>query len=130
MVKQSTQRALINSHKGNIMPIYEYKCQECSAVTTVFTRSIHSDISAICEKCNSNQLMRIFSKFSVSKNIQQVHDSNPINQSTSSNFYNDPRNIGRNVEKNFSDWNMEIPSSIKESIDAAREGTMPKELDL
>jgi putative FmdB family regulatory protein len=112
------------------MPIYEYKCQECSTVTAVFIRSIHNDISAICEKCNSNQLMRIFSKFSVSKSIQQVHDSNPVNQSTSSNFYNDPRNIGRNVEKNFSDWDMEMPSSIKESIDAAREGTMPKELDL
>ena len=92
------------------MPIYEYKCMDCTAITSIFTRSINSSITAVCEKCTSNNLTRILSKFSVSKTIQQIHETN---SSSSGNFYDDPRNIGRNVEKSFSDWNMEMPNSIR-----------------
>ena len=109
------------------MPIYEYKCMDCTAITSIFTRSINSSITAVCEKCTSNNLTRILSKFSVSKTIQQIHETNSSN---SGNFYDDPSNIGRNVEKSFSDWNMEMPNSIRESIDAARDGTLPEGLDL
>ena len=109
------------------MPIYEYKCLDCTTITSVLTRSINSPISAACKKCTSSNLTRIISKFSVAKTNQQIHETNNF---SSGDFYDDPRNIGRNVEKNFSDWNMEMPCSIRESINAAREGTMPEGLDI
>ncbi len=46
----------------------------------------------------------------------------------SDDYYRDPRNIGRGVEKKFQDMGQEIPSQIKEKIQAAREGVLPEPL--
>jgi len=43
-------------------------------------------------------------------------------------YYKDPRNIGRWVEKKFKDMNMELPSEIQQKIQAAREGELPEPL--
>ena len=43
-------------------------------------------------------------------------------------FYKDPRNIGRWTEKRFQDMGMELPDSVKETIQAAREGELPEPL--
>jgi hypothetical protein len=43
-------------------------------------------------------------------------------------YYRDPRNIGRWVEKKFQDMGQELPSPIQEQIKAAREGVLPKPL--
>jgi hypothetical protein len=43
-------------------------------------------------------------------------------------YYKDPRNIGRWVEKKFQDMGQELPSQIQEQIQAAREGVLPEPL--
>lgn len=43
-------------------------------------------------------------------------------------YYKDPRNIGRWAEKRFQDMGMEMPDNVKETIQAAREGELPKPL--
>ncbi len=43
-------------------------------------------------------------------------------------YYRDPRNIGRWVENKFQDMGQELPSQIKEKIQAAREGVLPEPL--
>ena len=37
----------------------------------------------------------------------------------------DPRQIGRWVEKRFEDYGMDVPDDTREMIDAAREGQFP-----
>lgn len=46
----------------------------------------------------------------------------------SQNYYRDPRNIGRWVEKRFKDMGMELPGEIHQKIQAAREGELPEPL--
>jgi hypothetical protein len=46
----------------------------------------------------------------------------------SEDYYKDPRNIGRWVEKRFQQMGQELPSQVKEEIQAAREGVMPEPL--
>ncbi len=46
----------------------------------------------------------------------------------SSDYYKDPRNIGRWTEKKFQDMGMEMPSEIQQQIQAAREGELPESL--
>lgn len=41
----------------------------------------------------------------------------------------DPRQIGRWVEKRFEDYGMEIPSETRDAIDRARSGELPKAID-
>ncbi len=43
-------------------------------------------------------------------------------------YYKDPRNIGRWTEKRFQDMGQEMPDDIKQTIQAAREGELPKPL--
>jgi hypothetical protein len=44
-------------------------------------------------------------------------------------YSSDPRNIGRRVEDSFARYGMEIPGSVREVIEAVREGDLPKGLD-
>lgn len=113
------------------MPIYEYRCNACKALSSFFTRSISQPPDPVCGSCASRDMARAISSFAYHKTIQQVHEeSGPPPGHPSFDYYKDPRNIGRYVEDTFRKSNMEIPKSVQETIDAAREGTMPKELDL
>jgi hypothetical protein len=46
-----------------------------------------------------------------------------------SDYDSDPRNIGRRVEESFARYGTEMPGSVREVIEAAREGDLPKGLD-
>lgn len=46
----------------------------------------------------------------------------------SQDYYKDPRNVGRWVEKRFQDMGMEMPGEIQQKIQAAREGELPEPL--
>jgi hypothetical protein len=73
--------------------------------------------------------MRLFSSFAVLKSVSTVHEeSGELGRKQSPDYYKDPRNIGRHLEKKFGDMNVEIPPEIKDSIRAAREGTLPDSL--
>lgn len=43
-------------------------------------------------------------------------------------YYKRPENIGRWVEKKFHDMGEELPSQVKEQIQAAREGVLPEQM--
>jgi hypothetical protein len=75
-------------------------------------------------------MVRRMSSFAMGKTLQSVHEQHPLGAGPSSlDFFSDPRNIGRNVEESFTRYGMEMPQSVRESIDAARQGEMPKGLD-
>jgi hypothetical protein len=42
--------------------------------------------------------------------------------------YKDPRQIGRWVERKFSEGGLELPDETRKMIDAAREGELPEPL--
>lgn len=45
------------------MPVYEFRCEKCEAVTQKFAKSIHSDVSApVCEACGSKKTHRMISR--------------------------------------------------------------------
>jgi len=45
-----------------------------------------------------------------------------------SDYYKDPRNVGRWTEKRFKELGLDMPPQIQEEIQAAREGELPKSL--
>lgn len=111
------------------MPIYEYRCQRCQKVSSIFVRSINSPVTPVCEACGSSEMERRMSSFAMGKTTNQVHDASPMG-SNSRDYYSDPRNIGRNVEESFARHGVDMPASVRDSIDAARSGEAPKGLDL
>ncbi len=113
------------------MPIYEYRCADCNRVSSFFTRSISSALTPLCRHCQSENLNRRMSSFALGKTTQSVHAQSPARGGGSApDFYSDPRNIGRNVEESFARHGLAMPDSVRENISAAREGALPKGLDL
>ena len=49
------------------MPVYEFACNACGATVSVFVRSMSSPVSGACERCGSNDLRRLVSKFAVTR---------------------------------------------------------------
>ena len=69
------------------------------------------------------------SSFAMAKTVQSVHEQFPTAGGPNKDYYSDPRNIGRHVEETFQKRGMEVPPSVRETIDAARSGEMPKGVD-
>ncbi len=44
------------------MPIYEYRCQDCGGVNSVFLRSMSSPDPSSCRLCEGSSLQRIMSR--------------------------------------------------------------------
>jgi putative FmdB family regulatory protein len=106
------------------MPIYEFKCDDCGRLTSVFTRTVDSPITAACDHCGSKKLEKALSKFAYHKSeadILRDYGSEP----TRLEDYKDPRQIGRWTERKFQEFGMDVPQEAREMIDAAREGEFP-----
>ncbi|MCH8988370.1 MAG: zinc ribbon domain-containing protein [Chloroflexi bacterium] len=113
------------------MPIYEYRCQACTKLSSFFLKSINSELEPVCSHCQSKDMERRMSSFAMGKTVASVHESfAPGSERRSPEYYSDPRNIGRGVEAAFSKYGMEMPRSVRDNIDAARSGETPKGLDL
>ena len=112
------------------MPIYEYRCGDCGLASSFFTKSINSHLEPVCSHCQSRNMARRMSSFAMGKTVQSVHKKYPLGAGPQSlDYYSDPRNIGRNVEERMARYGVEMPPSVRDTIDAAREGEMPKGLD-
>ena len=111
------------------MPIYEFICQKCQAKSSIFVRSVSANFTHLCPKCGSDDLVRTMSSFAYHKSLQSIHEeAGEPRLNPGPDYYKDPRNIGRYVEKKFKDQGVEMPAQLKEEIRAAREGELPKEL--
>ena len=111
------------------MPIYEFGCRSCGIKCTIFTRSVSQQFDAVCSSCGGTDLVRLVGGFAHHKSMQTIHEeSGDPTMLPGSDYYKDPRNIGRWAEKRFKDMNMEMPSSVQNMIQAAREGEMPESM--
>ena len=115
------------------MPIYEYRCRACGTKSSFFARSIGSPVEAVCTQCQSHDMRRTISSFAHHKSMATIHEQSgppPGPGASSGDYYSDPRNIGRRVEQSFDRFGVEMPDSVRDTIDAARDGQAPPGLDL
>jgi putative FmdB family regulatory protein len=105
------------------MPIYEYRCDDCHGVSSVFVRSPRTVKAPVCQHCGGTHLKRLMSKVGRLKTqgdvIQEYGTPRP------GEAYSDPRQIGSWVEKRFESYGMPVPEETRRMIDAAREGELP-----
>jgi putative FmdB family regulatory protein len=111
------------------MPIYEYMCGTCNKKVTVFLRTASAGARPLCPLCGNGGLSRIISSFAVHRSLTTVYEeSGTPGGPVSADYYKDPRNIGRRLEKRLQDSNIEMPPEIGRSIAEAREGNLPASL--
>ena len=108
------------------MPIYEYSCASCKVLTSVFVRSIGSEVTATCDSCGSQDMNRVISRVAYHKSGQtRLEEAGPPQSNPTDDYYSDPRNIGRWAEKRLGDMGMDMPEEAQQMIDAARDGELP-----
>ena len=111
------------------MPIYEFVCQSCHRRMSFLIRDISAPFAPKCSSCGNTNVSRVISGFAYHKSLKTVwEESAEPTMHPADDYYKDPRNIGRWVEKKFQDMGQEMPSQIQEEIRAAREGVLPEPL--
>jgi putative FmdB family regulatory protein len=108
------------------MPIYEYRCEDCRAVSSVFVRSRTATVEPACERCSSKRMNRLVSRLARLKSVSDVLDE--YGDPSAGGEYRDPRQIGAWVERRFEEYGMDVPDETRQMIDAAREGEFPDEI--
>ena len=108
------------------MPVYEFRCNSCQQKTSFLLKSISENLSPLCPACGSGELTRLISNFAYHRSMSTIHEESGDPDRAGSDYYNDPRNIGRWTEKKFKEMGLEMPSHVDEMIQAARDGEMPE----
>ncbi len=111
-----------NTSRGLYMPTYEYRCGRCRTKSAFFVKSFRQEFSPSCPECESDDMERVISAVSFKMGSSGT--------GAQSDFYRDASNIGRNVERNYDKSGVEMPQSVRKTIDDARAGKMPKGVDL
>ena len=109
------------------MPIYEYRCEKCERVSSVFVRSAKAEVKPKCEYCGSTRMKRLMSRVQRTRSTQDVIEE--YGTSDAAGGIQDPRQIGSWVERRFEEYGMDVPAETREMIDRAREGDLPAEID-
>lgn len=108
------------------MPIYEFICADCSRMTSIFVRSVNSTVNAACQHCAGTNMRRAVSRVAIGRTEQQIMEQyGTPDPAAGPDAYQDPRQIGRWVEKRFADMGMDLPEEARTMIDAARQGEFP-----
>jgi putative FmdB family regulatory protein len=107
------------------MPIYEFQCPECEHRFSVLERRI-TKVTPPCPECGHAETVRLISRVQVHQTEGSVHASS--GSPGSPGYYSDPRNIGRTTERRFEQMGVELPGSVKEQIQAARQGELPSKV--
>ena len=113
------------------MPIYEYRCEMCDGMSSIFTKTINTEVAPVCDHCQGTHMRRVLSTFALGKSGRPAQDNYSSGTGRPPlDYYRDPRNIGRHVEDSFARHGVDVPESVRDTIQAAREGHLPKELDV
>ena len=116
------------------MPIYEFLCKSCKNKASFFVRTYKTPENWVCPACGGTNLERCISKCAYHQGIKDIWEKSgpPSAFAENTDYYKDPRNIGRWAENKMKslgvDLNSEEFRGVKDSIEAAREGELPKEL--
>lgn len=107
------------------MPLYEFSCRSCGRDFVELVRSLSSDFKVACPACGGSELQRKVSSFAIRQSESTRLEKSGDPEKPGPDFYKDPGNIGRWTEKKFKDMNIEMPSHLRDMIDASREGQLP-----
>ncbi len=109
------------------MPIYEYLCNQCKREFSQLFLNPRDVRRAQCKYCNSEDLTRLISSFSV----HQTEESRLANIDTSKPqgeaYYKDSRNIGLWAKKRMKELGVDLGPKMDEIVERGRTGKILEE---
>jgi len=106
------------------MPIYEYRCLACKKRTSVFVRSMSSEVIAACEHCGSKKLTRLVSRVAVHRGGVDFDDPASIDDIDES----DPRAVARWARRMRDEMGEDMGPEFDEMVNRMEAGEMPDDI--
>lgn len=112
------------------MPIYEYRCNACRKVFSIFVRSLSAEAQAACPHCGSADARRLISRFAVlhseDSRADQVADMagdlGDVDE-------NDPRSVARWARRMSSELGEDAGPEFGEMVDRLESGESPESIE-
>ncbi len=102
------------------MPIYEYQCKSCGAITSALILKPGEEKTLVCGNCQGKKLTRVLSRFALHKTEKQrLEEFNPSVPRDDS-FYKDERNVGLWAKKRAQQLGVDLGSQFDETVEKAR----------
>ncbi len=109
------------------MPIYEFRCGRCRRRTSVFTRSIGSEIEAVCSHCGSHDMSRLISRVAVVRSEDDAFSS--LDESSLAGLdENDPRSMARWVRSMSRQMGEPLDAEAEADLERMEAGEVPDDL--
>ena len=110
------------------MPIYEYRCEDCSRLTSQLV--LKPSVAALpkCRACGSSRMQRVLSGFAYHRSEASRLAEFDASVSSHADFYKDSRNIGLWAKKRAQDMGVELGPSFEETVEKARTGKILDEV--
>jgi putative FmdB family regulatory protein len=104
------------------MPIYEYRCNQCDREFSELFLNMKEVNKIRCKFCNSRDLTKILSSFSVHQTEESRLASFNTSKKRGDDFYKDSRNIGLWAKKRMREMGVDLGPKMDEIVERGRTG--------
>ncbi len=112
------------------MPIYEYECAKCRAISTFLILRKGDAVRVACKGCGSKKMSQLISRVtyhrSESDRLAEFNTRKPQGEE----FYKDSRNVGLWAKKRAKELGADLGSQFDEIVESARTGKILEKYDL
>jgi putative FmdB family regulatory protein len=104
------------------MPVYEYRCNQCDREFSELFLNMKEVNKIRCKFCNSRDLTKILSSFSVHQTEESRLASFNTSKKRGDDFYKDSRNIGLWAKKRMREMGVDLGPKMDEIVERGRTG--------
>jgi len=104
------------------MPIYEFRCNQCKMEFSQLFLNIKEANKIRCKFCNSRDLTKLLSSFSVHQTEESRLASFDTSKKRGDDFHKDSRNIGLWAKKRMRELGVDLGPKMDEIVERGRTG--------
>jgi len=104
------------------MPIYEYECQQCQAISGFLILKKEDTAKVACLKCGSKKMSQIISRVTYHRSEGDRLNEFDTRKHQGEGFYKDSRNIGLWAKKRAKELGADLGPQFDEIVESARTG--------
>lgn len=103
------------------MPIYEYRCQECSRTSSFLLLNLKEPFVPVCERCGGRSLERVLSRVHVRLSEETRLERLADPAAWAGLDENDPKSAARLLKKMGQEMGEDYPGEVDQLVEEAME---------
>jgi putative FmdB family regulatory protein len=104
------------------MPIYEYECRDCRAVSGFLVMKKEDRERVACLKCGGRKMAGVISRVTYHRSEEDRLEEFDTRKSQGEEFYKDSRNVGLWAKKRAKELGADLGDKFDEIVESARTG--------